>query len=68
MRFLQDHTEINIRMLFTKQLDESPVFRIEVALDFKHYPVSKNKVRCVTAWDDDVVLVLFVLLLHPVGS
>lgn len=66
MRFLQDHSDIDITVLLFEQLDEPPVLRIEIAFDLKNNTVAQNEVRGVTPWDHKVVLVLFILPIHPV--
>jgi hypothetical protein len=66
MRFLQDHSDIHIRVLLFEQLDESPIFLIKVALDLKDCAVTKNEVRGVTPGNHKVVLALLILPVHPV--
>jgi len=66
MRLLQNHTDVDSRMLLFEQLDQPPVFLIEVTLDFKDHTVFENEVRGVTPRDDEIKLVVLVLPRHPV--
>ena len=66
MRLLQNHTDVDSRMLLFEQLDQPPVFLIEVALDFKDHTVFENEVRGVTPRNDEIKLVVLVLPRHPV--
>lgn len=52
-------------MLLFEQLDQSPIFRIEVTFHLKHYSVAENEVRGVAARDQQVVLVLLILPANP---
>ena len=66
MRLLQNHADVDSRVLLFEQLDQPPVFLIEVALDFKDHTVAENEVRGVTPGNHKVVLALLILPIHPV--
>lgn len=52
-------------MLLFEQLDQPPIFRIEVTLHLKHHSVAENEVRGVATGNQQVVLVLLILPANP---
>ena len=66
MRLLQNHADVDSRVLLFEQLDQSTILFIEVALDLKDCAVTKNEVRGVAARDDEIKLAVLVLPIHPV--
>ena len=66
MRFLQNHSDVHITVLLFEQLDESPIYCIEIAFDLKDNTVAQYEVRGVAPGNHKVVLALLILPIHPV--